>query len=211
MYDYSYNGDKFKSAQVVSLETTKLKLSLKEKLELKGLMVGTREIRIERRLKERNNNNKTINIVNSNNGNKSINNVSNNNGSSNKDGSNNKIVNKVNNDNKVTGFVIGEVIENERNLLREKFTEIIVVEIPETVVPVRRGFDMEIKIIPDSKPIKRKYGRRSPEEFRLITEEAVRLFKLDIIEESVPDYSSIPFLQKTKTARPICHRLQSSE
>ncbi|KAN0039260.1 hypothetical protein ACTA71_001454 [Dictyostelium dimigraforme] len=39
MYDYGYNGDKFKSAQVVScLETTKLKFSLKEKLELKGLL-----------------------------------------------------------------------------------------------------------------------------------------------------------------------------
>ncbi|KAN0042715.1 hypothetical protein ACTA71_012638 [Dictyostelium dimigraforme] len=44
MYDYSYNGDKFKSARVVScLETTKLKLSLKEKLELKGLIVGVQE------------------------------------------------------------------------------------------------------------------------------------------------------------------------
>ncbi|KAN0035537.1 hypothetical protein ACTA71_004811 [Dictyostelium dimigraforme] len=130
--------------------------------------IGVREkLEIEKRLKERNNNNnKTIN----NNGNKTINNVSNNGGGGNKYSSNNRIVNKVNNDNKVTGIINGgnnknnvetvtridnrvkdlEVID-ERNLLREKFTEIIVVEFPETVVPVRRGFDMEIKIIPDSK------------------------------------------------------------
>ncbi|KAN0053377.1 hypothetical protein ACTA71_009827 [Dictyostelium dimigraforme] len=68
--------------------------------------------------------------------------------------------------------------ERKGNPLREKFTDIIVVE------------------------IRRNYDRRSPEEFRLITEEAVRLFKLGIIEESVSDYLSIPFLQKTKMARP---------
>ncbi|KAN0050089.1 hypothetical protein ACTA71_003190 [Dictyostelium dimigraforme] len=212
MYGYGYNGDKFKSAQVPCLETTKLKLSLKEKLELKCLLVGEQEKL--KRLKERNSNNKTIDIVNSNNSDKTINNVSNNNGSSNKDSSNNRIFNKVNND-KVTGIVnsgnnknitIGN--NNNKNNMVEtvtridnRVTEIIVVEIPETFAPVRRGFDMEIKIIHDSKPIKRNYGRRLPEEFRLIVEEAVRLFKLDIIEESVSDYSSIPFLQKTKTER----------
>ncbi|KAN0029489.1 hypothetical protein ACTA71_007618 [Dictyostelium dimigraforme] len=75
MSDYGYNGDKFKSAQVSCLETTKLKFSLKEKLELKVKS------------------------------NKTINNVGNNNGSSNKDRSNKRIANKVNNNNKVTGIV----------------------------------------------------------------------------------------------------------
>ncbi|KAN0038405.1 hypothetical protein ACTA71_000581 [Dictyostelium dimigraforme] len=189
--------------------------------------IGVREkLEIEKRLKERsnnNNNNKTINIVNGNNSNKTINNVSNDGSGGNKYSSNNRIVNKVNNDTKVTGIINSgdnknnvetvtrnddrvkdlEVID-ERNLLKEKFTEIIVVEIPEMVVPVRRSFGMEIKIIHDSKLIKRNYGRRSPEEFRLITEKAVGLFKLDIIEESVSNFHQFHFydtLERTKNAK----------
>ncbi|KAN0031149.1 hypothetical protein ACTA71_010230 [Dictyostelium dimigraforme] len=196
MYDYGYNGDKFKSAQVSYLETTKLKLSLKEKLELKfnSNNNGNKDSNNNRIFNKVNNDNKVTGIVNS--GNKNITTGNNN---------KNKVVETVTIiDNRVKDLevIYLGVIENERNLLREKFTEIIVVEIPETVAPVR-SFDMEIKIIPDSKPIKRNYGRRSPEEFRLITEDAVRLFKLDIIEEKfafpIPNVDDT--LERTKNAK----------
>ncbi|KAM9969339.1 hypothetical protein ACTFIR_001171 [Dictyostelium discoideum] len=219
MYDYSKDGEKFKPAQIVScLETTKLKLSLKEKLELKGLLVGTQEkLEIERKLRERNNN-KTIKLdnntvkttINNNNSNNTIKSgrsdltfkggVRNITKTTTSESDNKDIIEEIPKG-KVLETISEEAIENERNLLREKFTEIIVEEIPDTQIPIRRSFDMDIKIKPDSKPIKRNCGRRSPEEFRLMSEEASRLLKLGIIEESVSDYSSIPFFAKDKTGK----------
>ncbi|KAN0039550.1 hypothetical protein ACTA71_007345 [Dictyostelium dimigraforme] len=62
---------------------------------------------------------------NSNNSNKTINNVSNNNSSgSNKDSSNNRIVNKVNNDIKVTGIVNSGNNNNNKNNVVETVTRI---------------------------------------------------------------------------------------
>ncbi|KAM9973569.1 hypothetical protein ACTFIW_010671 [Dictyostelium discoideum] len=199
MYDYSKDGEKFKPAQIVScLETTKLKLSLKEKLELKGLLVGTQEkLEIEKKLRERNNN-KTIKLdnnivkttINNNNSNNTIKSgksdltfkggVSNITKTITSEINNNKDIIEEIPKGKVLETISEEAIENERNLLREKFTEIIVEEIPDTQIPIRRSFDMEIKIKPDSKPIKRNCG---------------------IIEESVSDYSSIPFFARDKTGK----------
>ncbi|KAN0038014.1 hypothetical protein ACTA71_000186 [Dictyostelium dimigraforme] len=111
----------------------------------------------------------------------------NNNG--NKDSNNNnRIFNKVNNDNKVTLW-----LKFQKQL--PQLEEVSIWKSKLYLIPNQlKGITVE-----------------APEEFRLIAEETVRLFKLDIIEESVSDYLSIPFLQKTKMTRPICHRLRSSE
>ncbi|KAM9996526.1 hypothetical protein ACTFIZ_002336 [Dictyostelium cf. discoideum] len=226
IYEYGYNGDKFKPTQIIScLETTKLKLSLKEKLDLKGLMVGVQEkLDINKKLEAR----KSSSTVEGNNSNKSIVGNINNSTSDNKSNNNNIVNSKSSNGNtkgdtnqitsgkdkggikdtnntptkqSTTEQIEIERIEFERNLIKEKFADIIVDEIPETVIPIRSEFDMDIKIKNGSKPVKRNSGRRSPEEFKAMTNEASRLFNLGIIEESISDYSSIPFFAKDKSGK----------
>ncbi|KAM9981132.1 hypothetical protein ACTFIY_003430 [Dictyostelium cf. discoideum] len=194
IYEYGYGGDKFKPTQIIScLETTKLKLSLKEKLDLKGLIVGVQEkLDINKKLEARKNNNSTAGKI------------SNNNSDAGKISNNNSDAGKIKNNDSTTIIqspleeIEVERIEYERNLIKEKFSDIIVDEIPETMITIRSEFDMDIKIKNGSKPVKRNTGRRSPEEFKAMTNEATRLLNLGIIEESVSDYSSIPFLAKNK-------------
>ncbi|KAM9975534.1 hypothetical protein ACTFIW_012118 [Dictyostelium discoideum] len=81
------------------------------------------------------------------------------------------------------------------NLINEKFSDIIVDELPETVIPIRSKFDMDIKIKIGSKPVKRKVEDLLK---NLRDDQPRNKINLGIIEESVSDYSSNPFFAKYK-------------
>ncbi|KAM9973422.1 hypothetical protein ACTFIW_010511 [Dictyostelium discoideum] len=232
VFEYDYSGEKFKNVQIMScVEISKLKLSIREKMDMKNLLVGAKEkLEIEKALSKHG----PDNISSTMDGSVDLEKLATNNSKNNvpridiSRGNTSKIENSVridktsitNNSPKIDGITktksmheaskkheinLNTVNEDElvdkRNFVREIFRNMIVDEIPVTTVPTREEFDMHIKIKSGEKPIKRNCGRRSPEQHKAVIEEAARLMKLGIIEESVSEYSAIPFFAKDHTGK----------
>ncbi|KAK5575713.1 hypothetical protein RB653_006847 [Dictyostelium firmibasis] len=160
--------EKFKNAEIMScLELKQLKLPKFKQFTMKSIFMSAMdELEIKKKLQQRNQpkgvavETPVISQVNTN------------------DKNNETINNEINNEITVDDM---DRIEFEKNVIFEKFIDIIVDEMPEGDVPIRPEFDMKINIKPDSKPIKRNTGRRSPNEHNKLVEEAKKLLKLELI------------------------------
>ncbi|KAM9974186.1 hypothetical protein ACTFIR_003902 [Dictyostelium discoideum] len=223
IFEYDYSGEKFKNVQIMScVEISKLKLSIREKMDMKNLLVGAKErLEIEKALSKYGPDTISSTMDES----VELEKLATNNSKNNAPkiditrGNTSKIEN-INNSPKIDGIkktnsihqtskkqemnpntVNEDELVDKRNFVREIFRNMIVDEIPVTTVPTREEFDMHIKIKSGEKPIKRNCGRRSPEQHKAVIEEAARLMKLGIIEESVSEYSAIPFFAKDHTGK----------
>ncbi|KAM9975567.1 hypothetical protein ACTFIW_005440 [Dictyostelium discoideum] len=112
----------------------------------------------------------------------------------NNDNSKNNIRNNTNINSPTPSTNEKELIDKKIKLIMERFKSILIDEVSDDFRPITRvGFDMEIKVKEGSEPIKRNYGRRSEEEFKKLKEEAEKLLRKGIIEESNSDYSCTIF------------------
>ncbi|KAM9975916.1 hypothetical protein ACTFIR_009757 [Dictyostelium discoideum] len=112
----------------------------------------------------------------------------------NNDNSKNNIRNNTNINSPTPSTNEKDLIDEKIKLIMERFKSILIDEVSDDFRPITRvGFDMEIKVKEGSEPIKRNYGRRSEEEFKKLKEEAEKLLRKGIIEESNSDYAAVPF------------------
>ncbi|KAN0018532.1 hypothetical protein ACTFIU_011150 [Dictyostelium citrinum] len=86
----------------------------------------------------------------------------------------------------------------EAEKIQNQFKDIFVDQIPKFEPPFRRGFDMEIKVMEGSLPVKRTYSKMAEEEISKIGAEIKRLLDIGVIEDSHSSYSAPVFIETRK-------------
>ncbi|KAN0021499.1 hypothetical protein ACTFIU_010099 [Dictyostelium citrinum] len=86
----------------------------------------------------------------------------------------------------------------EAEKIQNQFKDIFVDQIPKFEPPFRRGFDMEIKVMEGSLPVKRTYSKMAEEEINKIGAEIKRLLDIGVIEDSHSSYSAPVFIATRK-------------
>ncbi|KAM9954780.1 hypothetical protein ACTFIW_003380 [Dictyostelium discoideum] len=88
-------------------------------------------------------------------------------------------------------------LEVQREIIKEKFKDILITELPMGFTPPERpDYDMRVNLIPNSKPVKITYGKRSPGELAKLIEKKDELLKNGIIQPSTSAYQTAAFLAK---------------